>query len=308
MGSDPRRLLALIHAQTQIAASGLDIRALLQAAVVDARELTGAEASRVELLDDANRVIRGASQGGIVEVGMPLDPASVSGRAAGDRRLISQFEDASGGIIAAPLLSGDSILGVLTVESGSQSAFSEEDVDTMGVLSRSLAHHIENAQRYAAAVRTSRVDALTGLGNRRALEECLSAELARHSRYGNQLTLCLVDLDGFKAVNDTHGHQTGDRVLVDVAEQLCAVRGADSAFRLGGDEFAIVLPETGIEEARLVARRLARRVREETFPPELTASWGVAEAVGPEADQLIADADAELYSRKRGENTGQATG
>jgi diguanylate cyclase (GGDEF)-like protein len=269
--------------------------------VVDAQELTGAVASRLELLGSDDRVQRGAAQGGVVEVGVGLAPNSVNARAVADRRLTA--ED---GTIAAPLIMAERLLGVLSVDGPE---FTAEDEDTIGILARSLSPHLENARRYEEAVRTSRIDSLTGLGNRRALDETLEAELARHQRYGTRLTLTLVDLDGFKAINDTHGHQTGDRVLQQVAEQLSAVRGADSAFRLGGDEFAILLPETGAEEARLVARRLARRIREETYPTELSASWGVAEATDAGADRLIADADAELYERKRaGDSADRATG
>lgn len=301
MGSDPRRLQALIHAQTRIASAGLDVRALMHAAVVDSQELTGAAQGRLELLGEDDRVLRGAVQGGVVEVGVPLSSGSVAARAAGERRLTVEH-----GAIAAPLLAGDRLLGVLSVEGG---GFTEEDEDTVSVLARSLTPHLENARLYEDAVRTSRIDSLTGLGNRRALDETLEAELARHQRYGTRLTICLMDLDGFKAINDTHGHQTGDRVLQQVAEQLKTVRGADSAFRLGGDEFAIVLPETGGEEARLVARRMARRIRDETYPADLTASWGVAEATDAGAERLIADADSELYERKRsGDSADRATG
>jgi diguanylate cyclase (GGDEF)-like protein len=291
----------LIHAQTRIAGSGLDVRALMQNGVIDAQELTGAAAGRMELLGPDGKVHRGAASGGIVEVGVVIQPGSTASTAAADKKLTREA-----GAIAAPLLAGDKLLGMLTVEGVS---FTEDDEDTVGVLARSIAPHLENAARYQDALKTSRMDALTGLGNRRAMDETLDAELARHQRYGTRLTLCLVDLNGFKAVNDTHGHQTGDRVLVDVAKQLSSLRGADSAFRLGGDEFAIVLPETGAEEARLVARRLARRIREETFPPDLTASWGVAEATDAGAERLIADADAELYERKRaGDSADRATG
>jgi diguanylate cyclase (GGDEF)-like protein len=301
MGLDPRRLQALIHAQTRIATAGLDVRALMHSAVVDAQELTGAARSKLELLGHDDRVLRGASQGGVVEVGVPLAAGSAASRAAGDRRLITEL-----GTLAAPLLSGERLLGVLTIEGA---GFTDEDEDTVSVLARSLAPHLENARRYEEAVRTSRIDSLTGLGNRRALDETLEAELARHQRYGTRLTVCLIDLDGFKAVNDTHGHQTGDRVLQQVADQLKTARGADSAFRLGGDEFALVLPETGAEEARLVARRMARRIREETYPTDLAASWGVAEATEAGADRLIAEADAELYERKRaGDSADRATG
>jgi diguanylate cyclase (GGDEF)-like protein len=112
----------------------------------------------------------------------------------------------------------------------------------------------------------------------------------------------VVDLNGFKRINDTYGHAAGDRVLRQVAEHLEEIRGADSAFRLGGDEFAILMPETGEGEAELVARRLARRIRDEAFPETLSASWGVAQATDTDAQALIAEADRRLYVRKRGES------
>lgn len=308
MTEDHRRLRALVHAQASMAAAGPDLRALLQAVVVDARELTGAESARVELLGLEGKVSRGAASGGYVEVGLVPSRDSVPGRALSERRIVLDEGGATAAAIAAPLVTDDRALGVLTIESGVGGAFTDDDLDTMSTLSRTLAHHVDCATRFAEAERACRIDSLTGLGNRRALEETLETELARHERYGTQLTLCLVDLDGFKIVNDTHGHQAGDRALVRVASRLSEIRGSDSAFRLGGDEFALVLPETGPEEASLVARRLARRVRDDAFPVELTASWGVAVAQTADADALIAAADAELYARKRGETGEQATG
>ena len=111
--------------------------------------------------------------------------------------------------------------------------------------------------------------------------------------------MVVVDLDGFKAVNDTHGHAAGDRVLSVVGRRLGEIRGTDTAFRLGGDEFAVLLPETRSDAAELVARRIARQIRDDTFPHEVTATWGIAEATGPDPEELLAAADRELYARKR---------
>jgi diguanylate cyclase (GGDEF)-like protein len=319
MSSDPRRLSALIETQTALAATGPDSPAILGTLALHVRQLTGADASLVEMVGDTGMVLRAASDGAVAQVGHELDPDGLAGRSFHDRELL-HWDDVDGGAvtlpqtvvpdppraaIAAPLNTGQETLGVVTIVSSRPAAFSPEDRDTVRRICVFAAHQLMQTRRLEDAERTSRLDPLTSLGNRRALDETLSAELARHARYGRTLSLCLVDLDGFKRINDTYGHQAGDRVLARVAEHLSAIRGADSAFRLGGDEFAIVLPETGNAEAELVARRLARRIREDSFPTEVNASWGVAQASGVDAPALLADADAKLYQRKRGEAPAQ---
>jgi diguanylate cyclase (GGDEF)-like protein len=320
MTSDPRQLAALIHAQETIAAAGLDVSAVLMALATHARELTGAGGSMVELVDGEGRVTRAAADSAAVQVGVELADTGTTGRAMMQRRLVRWDDPASdpdapegragnGGagegrgtaksVIAAPLEKGDKLAGVLTVVSPRPKAFDAGDEHAVRVLSRFAVHQITHADRLEHAERTSRMDPLTGLGNRRALDEALQRELARHIRYDSKLSLVVVDLDGFKQVNDTHGHQAGDRVLAAVGRRLGEIRGADGAFRLGGDEFAVVLPETRIEAAELVARRLARQIRDDTFPHEVTATWGIAEAVGPDPEELLGAADRELYARKR---------
>jgi diguanylate cyclase (GGDEF)-like protein len=202
-------------------------------------------------------------------------------------------------VVAAPLQSAERVVGVVTIMSPRQHAFDGDDEHVVRVLSRFTVHQIVQAHRLEQAERTSRMDPLTGLGNRRALDECLTHEIARHIRYERRLAIILFDLDGFKAVNDLHGHAAGDRVLAQVGRRLCEIRGADSAFRLGGDEFALVLPETRTEAADLVARRLGRQIRDDTFPHEVTATWGIAEATGPDPEELLSEADRRLYARKR---------
>ena len=314
MSADPRRLAALIETQTVLAATGLDKRSLLSTVAAHVRELTGADASLVELVVDGH-VQRAVGENAVVEVGVPLDPDALAGQAFFQDQLLSwegetgnshampasSLRSSTAAAIAAPLTVENAPLGVVTVLSSRPGAFDEGDRDTVRRICRFAAHQLQQIDRLEQAERTSRRDPLTSLGNRRLLDETLSAELARHARYGRLLSLCLIDLDDFKSINDTYGHPAGDRVLTRVAEHLSAIRGADSAFRLGGDEFAIVLPETGENEAELVARRLARRIRDEPFPDQVNVSWGIAQATGTDVNELVSAADQKLYERKRSE-------
>jgi diguanylate cyclase (GGDEF)-like protein len=150
-------------------------------------------------------------------------------------------------------------------------------------------------------------DSLTGLANRRTLDEELVLEWRRADRVGDSLAFVILDLDNFKQVNDTHGHQAGDAVLRQVGQVLLGgVRQVDLAGRYGGEEFALILPETDLPGALRLAERL--RATLEATPVELpngatmsvTASFGVAlKDELPSADELIAVADERLYAAKR---------
>jgi diguanylate cyclase (GGDEF)-like protein len=156
---------------------------------------------------------------------------------------------------------------------------------------------------YLEAQLDAYTDFLTGLRNRRYLELILERELFRVARYGRPLSLVILDLDGFKAVNDTHGHEVGDRVLRALARCLEEhLRQSDRAVRLGGEEFAVLLPETGLPQALRLAERLRRAVAALKVPPaeRLSASFGVAQA-GPTDSplSLLKRADEALYRAKR---------
>lgn len=150
----------------------------------------------------------------------------------------------------------------------------------------------------------NRVDALTGLGNRGALDEAAAAELRRSWRSRRPASLLLLDVDGFKSINDAHGHPHGDAVLRRIAEAVrCALRDIDSAFRYGGDEFAVLLPETSEPAALAVAERIraAVAVQVHAWAPALrvTVSVGVAEAMGePDLEAWLDQADRALYAAK----------
>ncbi len=164
-----------------------------------------------------------------------------------------------------------------------------------------------DAQRQALEA-LSRTDALTGLANRRWLDETLPRLLTRAATDGSPLSLALLDIDHFKTVNDTWGHGVGDRVLTAVAEVIrCVVRPTDFAARVGGEEMLIILPATPIEGARIAAERVRHAIRGASILddagrelPMITASFGVAGREDADTpDTLLARADGWLYEAKR---------
>ena len=147
-------------------------------------------------------------------------------------------------------------------------------------------------------------DHLTGLANRRRFEGQFDREVARTLRYGRPFSLLMLDIDHFKQVNDTHGHDAGDEALRTVARTLReGTRGIDLAARIGGEEFAIILTETVLAEALEVAERLRLALKVVETPPvgPIAASFGVAEcpSSAQTTHELRASADAALYEAKR---------
>jgi diguanylate cyclase (GGDEF)-like protein len=200
--------------------------------------------------------------------------------------------------LSTPLVHQGETVGVLKVYSPRTGNFVDSDVETLELLSGLVAAHLSHASLFAAEVHDSRHDALTGLLNRRAYEERLPVEIARANRFGWPLSLCLLDLDGFKKLNDTLGHPSGDRALQQVAALIDESRLTDDGFRIGGDEFAILMPETEREDAELAAARLCKAVREIGMSDgTLGASFGVAEGADDPA-RLHAMADERLLAAK----------
>jgi diguanylate cyclase (GGDEF)-like protein len=145
-------------------------------------------------------------------------------------------------------------------------------------------------------------DPLTQVLTRRVFMDACTQELARCQRHGRSMALLLLDIDHFKAINDTHGHQTGDRVLVDFSRRIAGLlRRPDLLARFGGEEFVLLLPETSQAEAVAVAQRILARVAEPAEGlPSITVSIGVATNRPDEAeiDALLARADRALYKAK----------
>ncbi len=150
-------------------------------------------------------------------------------------------------------------------------------------------------------------DGLTQINNKRYFVDCLEREIARSTRHHRELSVVMIDLDHFKAVNDTHGHLAGDRVLRQVAELVKArVRREDVLARFGGEEFALLLPETSLDEAVRFVEKIQALVEETVFSFDdeeirVTVSIGVAAVDVPPVDalELIKAADQYLYKAKR---------
>jgi diguanylate cyclase (GGDEF)-like protein len=142
-------------------------------------------------------------------------------------------------------------------------------------------------------------DPLTGLLNRRGFAAAMQTQIAQSHRYRTAGALLVLDLDGFKAVNDTHGHDAGDKLLVRVADELRAcLRVTDVLARLGGDEFAVILPRETLDEAAVVAAKITDRLR--ATGVRVTASVGVApfSAEYETGDDVMRAADLAMYSAK----------
>ena len=189
-------------------------------------------------------------------------------------------------------------VGVLMVAwSRSAARLSGRLANVLTLLAAEAAVAIERADLLARLETIARTDDLTGLANRRAWEELLPTELARASRDGSPMCVAMLDLDRFKAYNDEHGHQAGDRLLKAAAGAWRgSLRATDVLARYGGEEFVAVLPNCDLEDALVLLARL----RKET-PERQTVSAGLASWDGEEAPEaLVARADAALYEAKNG--------
>ena len=207
-------------------------------------------------------------------------------------------------IVYLPLIAQGGVIGSLIVASRRPNAYSQRHVMLLEQLASQIAMPVENSRLYAKVEERARTDELTGLLNRRALDELITSEIGRHSRYGGVFSIIVLDLDSFKAFNDSYGHLAGDKVLRQIGSIIkSTIRSADQAFRYGGDEFAILLPHTDTKAAYEVAERLRNRVALEVEAGDvpITASLGLAawpiDGIVPNG--IIAVADAALYHAKR---------
>ncbi len=231
-----------------------------------------------------------------------------AGNLAQDRRVTGAPESS---VLALPLRARSRTMGALILLDPAASSSDPQLPRPLRATLRTVlelpAAALQTSMHIQRAEALSVTDDLTGLYNSRYLNQVLRRESKRASRSGRPLSLLFLDLDGFKSVNDRHGHLAGSRALVEAAAVIrgCA-RETDIAARFGGDEFAVVLPDTGSEGALAVADRVRERISVHTFLSSaglrihLTASVGVAtlpEAAGS-AEELLKAADAAMYRVK----------
>lgn len=214
--------------------------------------------------------------------------------------------------LVVPLDAGSERVAVLVLGTRiSETAYARAELELASTLSFAAAIALKNSELVEQLHSAATTDELTGLYNRRALEERLAAEISRSLRHQLHTSVLLLDLDRFKLVNDTMGHAAGDRLLVQVAKVLRSqCRALDVVGRLGGDEFLVILPMTKPAEAQVFVGRVQKSLRElEKANPEFgacTLSMGIAESPrhGTTVSSILAAADAALYKAKRaGRNT-----
>jgi diguanylate cyclase (GGDEF)-like protein len=202
--------------------------------------------------------------------------------------------------------SGGYIHGLITVVRPDE-AFSEDDRELLRSLAAQATLALENVDLHMQVSRQAVTDELTGLANHGRFQDLLSAEIEEVRRYQQPLGLIMLDIDDFKAVNDTYGHQQGDVVLKRVARVLADnSREVDYPARYGGEELAVILPHTDLEGAHAIAERIRTSVEALRIPRmdkqgmlRITASLGVTASSEGEKNALIAEADAALYEAKR---------
>ena len=211
--------------------------------------------------------------------------------------------EAPGERIAFPLRAGASDFGSLVITAPT---FDADQVEAAASLAAQAVVALENARLHRIVERQALFDSLTGLANRRRLEETMRAELARAARFHDQVCVVIADLDDFKRVNDTYGHAVGDEVLKEFARALrSTVRESDVAGRWGGEEFVLVLTGTDTEGGARLAERARVAIESVTIQApngdavSVTASFGVAASSGAGGvDELLAAADSALYQAK----------
>jgi diguanylate cyclase (GGDEF)-like protein len=188
--------------------------------------------------------------------------------------------------------------------------FGDEDVRRLEEVAERVAPAIENARRFREARQLADLDSLTGLHNRRYFYETLGREVDRAQRYQRLLSLVIVDVDGFKEINDRIGHLAGDAVLAEIADRIReVVRSTDIPCRVGGDEFAVIVPEVEVGQARQLVGRIQRAVSAQPIARagRVRVSAGVADLQPNDSPTTMFErGDESLYAAKHSGRGGLA--
>lgn len=308
--------------------STLDEEKLLQLIMKAIKDVMEAEASSLLLLDpNTNELYFSTVEGGsehikeirirsdqgiaghVMQTGKPLIVNDVSKSEFFLKTVDQKTSFQTRSVLCVPIISRNKAVGVLEALNKKEGKdFNEEDLKLFTAFSNQVSVAIDNAKLYSMAF----YDSLTKIFGRRYVEAWLETEYARVKRYNTDLSLVLFDIDHFKKINDTYGHQAGDFVLQELSATVKSViRQADVLGRYGGEEFLVCMPETKVEKALLSAERIRKGVEEKEFIYEgkripVTISLGVAsfrQMPEDKVSRFIKDADEALYfSKEHGRN------
>ena len=288
----------------------IDLDDAIGSALETAMALPKADAAVVELgpTGDADERLLGAiglDEDGIVRI-FTGAPDQRETRAVELSYLYAEehASDAVHEALGVPLVTRTGRIGWLGIFSRDPAIrFDDHDLRGLEELAERVAPAIENARRFQEARKLADLDALTGLHNRRYFHETLAREVDRALRYQRRLSLVMVDVDGFKEINDRIGHLAGDAVLAEIADRIRqVVRSADIPCRVGGDEFAVIVPEVEVGQARQLVGRIQRAVSSQPIARagRVRVSAGVADYQPNDTPtSLFERADESLYAAKQ---------
>ncbi len=238
----------------------------------------------------------------VVEEGLPVLVADIET----DLRFLRKNRRSYSGksFMSVPIKLGDDILGVLNVADNNLeevNVFTKVDLKVLIMIARQVAVAMENAKLYKELNYLTITDPLTDMYNFRHFSKTLDQEIHRLRRHGRPLCLLLIDVDDFKTYNDTYGHLSGDALLQNLSRVFKEnTRQIDIACRYAGDEFVVILPETNVAQAKIVAQKIKRKVEELKLKRKVTLSIGIAGCT-KEMDRhaLVQKADEALYEAKK---------
>jgi len=214
----------------------------------------------------------------------------------------------TGSCVVTPLRAGNRVVGVLCLADRSDGLPFSEIRDTLPIqqLSDLIGTSLRNVQLFEEVKKQASLDVMTNLANHHTFMTVLKSEVDRAGRYKNPLSLIIIDVDHFKNFNDEYGHQVGDYILRETARIIRSqVRNVDTAARYGGDEFVVILPETAVKGAKVVASRAYEKIRSKQFQKDqqffkVTVTMGIAQfRDGMRLSDLIQASDEALYAAKR---------
>jgi diguanylate cyclase (GGDEF)-like protein len=301
------RLRAAVQRIGQTFASNLDRPALLELALKTAVDAVQAACGRLSTREPESAKLTEVGREGSLD---GLEEAIL--KAEGEAMASGETAHASTGeihILTVPLgppEPGTRVHGLITVVR-QERAFSEDDLAVLRSLAGQAALAMENVDLHVQVSRQAVTDELTGLSNHRRFQELLALEMEQVRRYHYPVGLIMLDIDNFKSVNDTYGHQQGDVVLRRVARVLADTsREVDYPARYGGEELALILPHTDMPGSYAIAERIRSAIEsmrisrvDQDGVLRVTASLGVAASTDGSKEDLIAEADSALYDAKR---------
>lgn len=314
------RELSLLHEVARAISSILDPDQLLQRVLKEVRESLGYARCAIFLLDPEKdelyvRACSGYKGATIKKVRIQVAGKGITAYAARRKELVYvpdvtrdqryiQVEKGIRSELAIPLVHAGQLLGVLDFESTELGGFQPRDIELLRYFADQVSIAISNSSLFDRLKEQAISDSLTKLRNRMFFIEAIEIEFSRSQRSGKPFSLVMMDLDGFKRVNDKLGHMAGDVVLCRVASILRHnSRRSDVVARYGGDEFAALLPETDAQSAALYAEKLRRKLRKdrELRAGKITASFGISSypEFANSVEELIGQADSAMYQAKR---------